>query len=306
MGLAHAKGAIAPGMDADFAIVDPAARWTVTRASVVSSAGYSIYEGWDLTGRVVHTLVRGRFVLRDGALDDAAVGSGQCVRRRLRHGAHAQVAGSLREQALGTIRKRILELRYPPGSLLSENQLAEELGISRTPIREALRERAAGGLVRILPQRGVVVSEPTVQDIVEVYRLREQLECVAARVAAEHLTEADAQTLTADHAGALSHFAAGRLQDAHEASVRLHAHVIALARNARLARFVNQLGDQVHRFGLMTLRHGRAPRALAEHGGIIEAILARDGQTAEALMREHLRADRDMALEMVLPGGLGG
>ncbi|MEO3473693.1 dihydroorotase family protein [Roseomonas sp. CAU 1739] len=89
MGLAHAKGAIVPGMDADFAIVDPAARWTVTRESVVSSAGYSIYEGWELTGRVIHTLVRGRFVMRDGAFDDSAVGIGQYVRRRLRHGARA-------------------------------------------------------------------------------------------------------------------------------------------------------------------------------------------------------------------------
>ncbi|TQF77602.1 dihydroorotase family protein [Elioraea sp. Yellowstone] len=87
MGLAHAKGAIAPGMDADFAVVDPAARWTVTREAVVSAAGYSIYEGWALTGRVVHTIVRGRFVLRDGAPDQDAVGTGRYVRRRLAHDA---------------------------------------------------------------------------------------------------------------------------------------------------------------------------------------------------------------------------
>jgi len=214
-------------------------------------------------------------------------------------------AGNLREQALGTIRGRILDLHYPPGSLLSENQLSEEMGISRTPIREALRELAAGGLVRILPQRGVVVSEPSVQDIVEVYQLREQLECFAARLAAEHVTDADARTLAADHAEALAHFGAGHLQQAYDASVRLHAHVIALTRNARLARFMNQLGDQAHRFGLMTLRHGRAPQALDEHGRIIAAILARDGAAAEALMREHLRADRDMAMAAVLPTGLG-
>ncbi|CAH0282332.1 dihydroorotase family protein [Roseomonas sp. CECT 9278] len=89
MGLDHAKGAIAPGMDADFAIVDPAARWTVARDGVLSAAGYSIYEGWELTGRVVHALVRGRFVLRDGALDDGAVGTGHYMRRRLSHGASA-------------------------------------------------------------------------------------------------------------------------------------------------------------------------------------------------------------------------
>ncbi|NKC32674.1 dihydroorotase [Falsiroseomonas selenitidurans] len=82
MGLA-AKGAIAPGMDADFAVVDPAARWTVTREGVLSAAGYSLYEGWEMTGRVVHTLVRGRPVLRDGALEAGAVGTGRYVPRRL-------------------------------------------------------------------------------------------------------------------------------------------------------------------------------------------------------------------------------
>ncbi len=86
MGLDRVKGTIAPGMDADFAIVDPAARWTVTRDAVVSSAGYSIYEGWELTGRVVHTLVRGRFVQRDGMAAPGAVATGRYVRRRLRHG----------------------------------------------------------------------------------------------------------------------------------------------------------------------------------------------------------------------------
>ncbi|WP_368416579.1 dihydroorotase family protein [Falsiroseomonas sp.] len=83
MGLAHAKGSIAIGMDADFAVVDPNARWTFQRDAVLSSAGYSIYERWPLTGRVVHTLVRGRFILRDGAVQDAGIGTGRYVRRRL-------------------------------------------------------------------------------------------------------------------------------------------------------------------------------------------------------------------------------
>ena len=85
MGLSHVKGAIAPGLDADFAVIDPAATWIVTRDGVVSSAGYSIYEGWPFTGRVVHTLVRGRPVLRDGVLTDSAVGTGRYVRRALNH-----------------------------------------------------------------------------------------------------------------------------------------------------------------------------------------------------------------------------
>ncbi len=83
MGLGHCKGAIAPGLDADFAIVDVDGETRVDNASVVSSAGYSIYDGWRLKGRIVHTLVRGRAVLHDGELESGAVGSGQFLRRRL-------------------------------------------------------------------------------------------------------------------------------------------------------------------------------------------------------------------------------
>jgi dihydropyrimidinase len=83
MGLGHAKGGIAPGLDADLALVDLKAQWTLQRGDIVSSAGYSIYEGERFTGRVRHVLVRGRPVLRDDALVDAAIGHGRYIRRRL-------------------------------------------------------------------------------------------------------------------------------------------------------------------------------------------------------------------------------
>jgi dihydropyrimidinase len=77
MGLGHAKGSIAPGLDADVALVDLEAEWTLQRGDVVSSAGYSIYEGQRFKGRIRHTLVRGRAVLRDD------IGHGRYIRRRL-------------------------------------------------------------------------------------------------------------------------------------------------------------------------------------------------------------------------------
>lgn len=83
MGLSHAKGTIAPGLDADLAIIDMHASWILSRDDVVSSAGYSIYEGWSFESRIVHTISRGRFVLRDGALVDDAVGTGRYQRRKL-------------------------------------------------------------------------------------------------------------------------------------------------------------------------------------------------------------------------------
>ena len=86
MGLGHCKGRIAPGLDADLALVDLDAEWEVRREDVLSSAGYSIYEGWRLRGRVVHTVARGGFVLRDGVVAEGTVGRGRYVRRKIKQG----------------------------------------------------------------------------------------------------------------------------------------------------------------------------------------------------------------------------
>jgi len=85
MGLSHRKGRIALGLDADLAIVELRREQTVHRDSVVSGAGYSIYEGWALRGAVAHTIVRGRFALRDGTLQDGAIGTGQYLKRQPIH-----------------------------------------------------------------------------------------------------------------------------------------------------------------------------------------------------------------------------
>ena len=90
MGLGRAKGSIAPRLDADLALIDLEAEWTLQRGDVVSSAGYSIYEGQRFTGSIRHAFVRGRAVLRDDALVDAAVGHGRYIRRRLPAGAFAR------------------------------------------------------------------------------------------------------------------------------------------------------------------------------------------------------------------------
>jgi DNA-binding GntR family transcriptional regulator len=222
-------------------------------------------------------------------------------RRRL---APSAADPSLREQAYAAIKAQILDSHYTPGSMLSETQLAGDLNISRTPIREALRQLAINGLVEILPKRGVMISRLTLQDVVEVYQLREQLECFATRLAAVRLSPDDIAGFKSDHDRALSSLNRGRLREAYDYSVLMHQRIVALAGNSRLTQFMQQLSDQVHRFGLLTLRHGRAGPALAEHGAIIQAMCDNDGTKAETLMRTHLREDRNMVLRLTLPAGL--
>ena len=211
---------------------------------------------------------------------------------------------SLRQHAYQEIKHRILDGTYTPGGLLSESQLAQELGISRTPVREALRDLAGRGLLRILPQRGIVVSDLSVKDITEVYQLREELECFATRLAADMMTEEQGAQFVADQTQAEQCLRAGLLRPAYDAAVKMHAQIIAMACNARLSRIMGQLADEAHRYGLLTLRSGHAQQAIDEHGRIIAALLARDGERAADLMRQHLRADRDLALRVALPAGV--
>ena len=211
---------------------------------------------------------------------------------------------SLRQHAYDTIKAAILDSRHEPGVLLSEVKLAEELQISRTPIREALRELASDGLVEILPKRGVIVSRFSLQDVVEVYQLREQLECFATRLAAIHIRPEDATGFQADHDRAVASMTRGRLREAYDYSILMHDRIIALAGNSRLTRFMELLSNQVHRFGLLTLRNGRVGPALDEHGAIIAAMARNNGAEAEALMRRHLREDRNMVLRLILPAGM--
>ena len=218
----------------------------------------------------------------------------------------SQVAGdpTLRERAYEAIKAQILESRYPPGSMVSETQLAADLDISRTPIREALRQLATSGLVEILPKRGVLISRLTLEDVVEVYQLREQLECFATGLAAIRTTPSEATRFRSDHDRALSSLNRERLREAYDHSILMHQRIIDLAGNSRLRQFMQELSDQVHRFGLLTLRHGRAVQAIAEHGAIIDALTANDGARAKTLMRTHLREDRNAVLRVILPAGL--
>jgi DNA-binding GntR family transcriptional regulator len=207
---------------------------------------------------------------------------------------------SLRQQVHSMLRDGILSGRYVAGSLLSENKLAEELRVSRTPVREAFRELAADGLVRILPKRGVMVTEMTIQDVANLYQLREALECFAARFAAEHMSDVHRDGFLADHAQAVAHLRANRLHDAYESSIQMHGRIYAMTRNVRLTEMMDQFSDQVRRLGMMTMRHGRSAQSIHEHGLIIDALVQADADRAERLMRDHIRGDRDVVLHEIL------
>jgi DNA-binding GntR family transcriptional regulator len=208
-------------------------------------------------------------------------------------------ASNLRAAAYERIRTAIIEGNLVHGSALSEYELATILNISRTPIREALRQLEREGLVRSIANKGSFVMELSIRDIHEIYQVREQLEGFAARVCAERMDTAEALDLERKLVEAQ------RQQDpesAAESDIRLHKSLIAVTNNRRVEQILSTFDDQVYLSRNQALRTpGRREAMIGEHLDIIRCILARDAVGAENAMRGHLRAARDNAIIAAVP-----
>ena len=182
--------------------------------------------------------------------------------------------------------------RLEPGGRYSVAQLAEQLGVSRTPVREALLVLEREGRVRFERNRGVRILAPTAHDIAEVFELRLLLEVPttassAARVDLEELTSAFEAMAAAADAGDEPAF-----MDSDE---RFHAAILDASGNRRLVAAVAQLRDAVRGRGASTVGRSRAlPEILGEHEAILEALRVGDGERAAAAMRYHLRRTGDL------------
>jgi DNA-binding GntR family transcriptional regulator len=212
-------------------------------------------------------------------------------------------ASTIKGRAYAHIRRSILDSTIPVGTALSEYELAQEIGVSRTPVREALKRLEQEGLVRSVARRGTFVADLTVRDIVEIYQVRIQLEGLAARAAAERMDPAEVDELIAELDKSEKQVRQGRLESAREHDRRLHKSIIDSTSNGRLAQILATLEDQVHRIRQRAMSHmPRVPASLAEHRAVLQAIKKRDGAAAEKAMRDHLQAARDNAIQMALAG----
>ncbi len=201
------------------------------------------------------------------------------------------------EQIVDLLRRAIVEGSLEPGALYSVREIAEVLGVSRTPVREAFLQLAKDNTVRFERNRGVRIVEMSPQDLAEIFEMREWLEVPAAAHAAEQRTAAQLRSMEASLATMQR---AVEVDD--EAALwrndrKFHDAVLRASGNTRLAVYVDGLRDVVLRRDSTTVRHGRTPAAiLAEHLPILEAISRRDGPAAADAMAAHLRATRQILL----------
>jgi len=207
-------------------------------------------------------------------------------------------APDLGRDAYERVKAAIRNGTLPPGLRLTEAELVTQLGISRTPIRQALTRLETEGLVSHEPRRGVVVSRPDHQQVIELYALREVLEGTAARFAAQHASEAELDALTRlleEEAAALDR--PGALSPINE---RLHTLLHRASHNRYLLRALAQLTDTMTLLPTMLDSPERARQSNAEHTVLVEALQRRDGAGAEEAMRRHLRSAQEHRIAWLL------
>ncbi|MDK2784395.1 MAG: hypothetical protein PWQ41_260 [Bacillota bacterium] len=197
---------------------------------------------------------------------------------------------SLWEAVYLALRNAIVRGDLPPGERLAEQQLAEELGASRTPVREALRRLALEGFVVLIPRRGAYVAELSFKDMNDVFELRTALEGLAAALAAERITEEEIAALEQALADLAEAAEAGATQRVVEIDTNFHALIYTASRNRRLIQIVGNLSDQIQRFRMRSLAApGRLKDTLNEHRRLVAAIARRDAALARRAAEEHIQ-----------------
>jgi DNA-binding GntR family transcriptional regulator len=193
---------------------------------------------------------------------------------------------TLREKILETIRDAILKGNMKPGERVSEPELAERFGISRTPIREAFRQLESEGYLQVIPRKGAVVASLSERDVEEFYAIKIILEGFAARMAAENLTSKDIERLESINQRLQQIAAEGDVKTFFRVHNEFHEVFIKAAGNEKLYEMITQLVMRFKRLRLASLSQpGRMEISVEEHRNMIQAFKNHDGDRADSLVR---------------------
>lgn len=195
----------------------------------------------------------------------------------------------LRDLVFNTLRQAILKGELKPGERLMEIQLAEKLGVSRTPIREAIRKLELEGLVLMIPRRGAEVAKISHKALQDVLEVRGALEELATDLACQRITEEDLQQLheAEEHFKKVVEY--GTEMEIAEADEAYHDIIYNATGNKRLVQMINNLREQMYRYRLEYIKdEAQRGTLISEHENILEAIRIRDIIRAKALMKEHI------------------
>jgi DNA-binding GntR family transcriptional regulator len=197
---------------------------------------------------------------------------------------------TLHDGLLGRLRDMIIEGELAPGTRLRERELTEWLGVSRTPLREALKVLAAERLIELTPNRGARIASLSEVEIQHMFELMGAFEGLAGRLAAARASEADLLELQAMHLQMRAHYVRKDLPAYFRLNQAIHRRIVEAAGNPLLAQSYDQLAGRIRRPRFLASQWSaqRWAQAIDEHEGIMAALLARDGETLRRLLETHL------------------
>ena len=195
----------------------------------------------------------------------------------------------LRDVVFYTLRQAILKGELEPGERLMEMQLAEQLGVSRTPIREAIRKLELEGLVLMIPRRGAIVAKITEKDLRDVLEVRSSLERLSTELACERMQDETIAELKQAQEAFKEALNQNDITLQAQRDVEFHDVIYKATGNLRLIQMLNNLREQMYRYRLEYLKHDLAHQTLIEeHEAIIEALSKRDKETATKIIVRHV------------------
>ena len=188
-----------------------------------------------------------------------------------------------------SLEQRIVEGELGNGKRLDETELSSFYGVSRTPVREALQRLAESGLAEHLPRRGTFVRSPSLSQLVEMFEVMAELECMAIRLAARRATAVDIDALEKDNETCRAAVAANDTKKYYEVNARLHGRIYQMSGNGFLASEARRLHDRLRPFRRLQLRvRGRMEESMAEHDIILAALRDGDADRAMETMKKHI------------------
>jgi DNA-binding GntR family transcriptional regulator len=213
----------------------------------------------------------------------------------------------LHQEVAVRLRQRIVEGQLSPGAKLNERELSEQLKVSRTPLREAIKMLAAEGLVELLHNRGAVVAQMSEQDVADTFEVIAGLEGQAGALAAQRITEPQLNEIRALHYEMLAAFTRRDLPTYYRLNALIHAHINAAAGNRVLTQTWSTVNARLQALRFRSnFDEAKWIRAMKEHDRMVELLSAHDADGLRALMSTHLLHKRDAVLELMRSGRLGG
>lgn len=195
----------------------------------------------------------------------------------------------LRDVVFNTLRQAILKGELKPGERLMEIQLANRLGVSRTPIREAIRKLELEGLVLMVPRKGAEVAKMTVKNLKDVLEVRRALEELAVQVACEHITQEQLKEIKEAAKGFEEAVHSKELSDLTDADIKFHDLIFQATQNQRLISILQALREQMYRYRMEYLKDGKTHEKLVrEHSDIIKALEEHNKMAATLAIRIHI------------------